>query len=52
MKSTRILVLLVFIIGLSQSLWSQSAANTGQIVGLVVDQSGGAVAGVRRNGSQ
>ena len=43
MKS--IFVLLITICTFTATLWSQSAANTGQIVGQILDQSGAAVGG-------
>ena len=45
MKSICILVLLIALLSFSGQLWGQSAANTGQIVGQIVDQSGAAVGG-------
>ena len=39
------LVLVITIFNFAEMAWGQSAANTGQIVGQVLDPSGGSVAG-------
>src|SRR5437870_11319211 len=47
MKSTSILILVIAICSFTGLLWGQSAANTGQIVGQILDQSGAAVGGAQ-----